>query len=219
MEDALIRRAQAVFATASRLLSRCQRIRPDVHLVPNGADYGHFCSAAIKSTDDILRVGFYGGIGPWLDLRLVFATARLMPEARFVMVGPVEPGADVTGTPDNVEFLGLKPYAELPEILAQFDVVMIPFKVSALTEAVNPIKLYEYFSAGKPTIVTPLPELVKFSPLVYVVSTPDEFREGVIMSLDEPAEMSTRRQSVARAASWDARLDEIEHHIGGDLFG
>ncbi|HSL93593.1 MAG TPA: glycosyltransferase [Bacillota bacterium] len=219
MEDALLKRANSVFATSGSLLARCRTVRPDTCLVPNGADYEHFASAGGKPMGKAVWVGFYGGIGAWLDLQLVFATARLMPDARFTMLGPVEPGAELGGAPGNIEFPGLKPYHELPAMLAQFDVVMIPFKVSTLTEAVNPIKLYEYFAAGKPTVVTALPELVKFSPLVYVVSNPEEFRAGITAALHESTELVEQRKSVARAASWDARLDEIERHSGGELFG
>lgn len=218
MENDLIIRARAVFATAHSLLARCREIRPDVQLSANGADYLHFAKAAQRQAADAVSIGFYGGIGPWLDLELVCSTARLMPDARFTLVGPLEPGAEVSGAPANVEFTGFRPYNELPSLLAQFDVVMIPFKVNALTRAVNPVKLYEYFSAGKPTLVTPLPELQRFAPLVYVVDAPEDFLEAVASALAEPPELALARQAVARGASWDARLDEIERYCGGELF-
>lgn len=219
MENDLLVRAKAVFATAESLLERCRLIRKDSRLVQNGADYEHFARASLRvEKKGQTTIGFYGGIGAWIDLELVYSAARRLKKMHFVMVGPVEPGTSVTDAPENVEFRGLQPYSELPSILAQFDVVMIPFKLSRLTRAVNPIKLYEYFAAGKPVIVTPLPELVRHEPLVYPVTTDIEFAEAVSQALTEGTQKLEARQSIARQASWEARLDEIEAYLGGEGF-
>ena len=54
----------------------------------------------------------------------------------------------------NVHLLGEQPYAVLPSYLHQFDVACIPFLRNSLTEATNPVKFYEYLSAGKPVVST-----------------------------------------------------------------
>ena len=48
--------------------------------------------------------------------------------------------------------MGEKPYTELTYYLYSFDVCLIPFKVLDLTNATNPVKLYEYLCAGKPVV-------------------------------------------------------------------
>ena len=55
--------------------------------------------------------------------------------------------------------LGEKPYAELPGMLAQWHACIIPFKRTPLTEATNPVKIYEMLSAGMPVVAVDLPEL------------------------------------------------------------
>jgi len=36
---------------------------------------------------------------------------------------------------------------------------MIPFKINPITEATDPVKVYEYLSAGKPVVSVMLPSL------------------------------------------------------------
>lgn len=72
---------------------------------------------------------------------------------------------------DNIKLLGEKPYKELPKYLADFDVCLIPFDTSTdLIKATNPVKFYEYLSAGKKIVATEIPELMPFpgSVCVYV---------------------------------------------------
>jgi glycosyltransferase involved in cell wall biosynthesis len=218
MEDELLRRACSVFASSQRLWERCHKLRPDVLLVGNGADYHHFSQAAVSGDklNETIVVGFYGGIGPWIDIGLIFSAADMLPHHRFVMVGPVEPGVDISAAPANVEFPGLMKYADLPGVLAGYDVAMIPFKVNDITSSVNPIKLYEYFSAGKPVIVTPTEELLRFGDLVYPVSDPEGFVSAVEQALQEKPELALRRQKLAQRESWEQKLSAIENHLEVD---
>ena len=52
-------------------------------------------------------------------------------------------------------------YGKMPGYLRDFDVCMIPFVVSEVTAATDPVKFYEYISQGKPVVSTPMPELVQ----------------------------------------------------------
>ena len=81
-------------------------------------------------------------------------------------------GADFTGVRrlGNVKLLGERPYAELPAYLQQFDAAIIPFKMTELTQSTNPVKLYEYLSAGVPVVASPMPELVAVGDLVYLAT-------------------------------------------------
>ncbi len=61
-----------------------------------------------------------------------------------------------------MHFLGQKPYVELKNYAAHFDALMIPFKINTLTNAVSPVKFFEYCAIGKPILTTPMAELVPF---------------------------------------------------------
>jgi glycosyltransferase involved in cell wall biosynthesis len=79
----------------------------------------------------------------------------------------------------NLYFLGRRSYDSLPCYVKAFNVCIIPFRAYKLTEAVNPIKLYEYLAAGKPVISTSLPELAKYKHIIYVANDSKEFLEFI----------------------------------------
>jgi hypothetical protein len=86
---------------------------------------------------------------------------------------------------------------------------LIPFQVNDLTRAANPIKLYEYFSAGIPVVSTRLPEVEPFGDLVYVADDADSFAELVGAALTENSEDDRRMRRVGVAASetWEHRAE------------
>ena len=56
---------------------------------------------------------------------------------------------------EDIKLLGEMKYEDLPKHLAYFDVCLIPFDTSTdLIKATNPVKFYEYLSAGKRIVAT-----------------------------------------------------------------
>ena len=103
---------------------------------------------------------------------------KLIPEWEFELVGSTFQ-ADLRdlGSLPNVLMRGEQPYEAISGYLSGWDVGMIPFKLLPLTLATNPVKVYEYLSAGRPVVATALPELTQspVSEWVRVASGPDEF--------------------------------------------
>ena len=218
LEHKLLQRAWRVFASSELLLSKCSRVRSDAVLVGNGADVEHFAvcaqgySAALAMSHPI--VGFYGGVGPWIDLDLIAGAAALRPDLNFVVIGPVDSAVKQPERLPNLHFLGFVAYQALPQYLADFDVALVPFRNVGVTQSVNPLKLYEYFAAGKPVIVPDIPELTRWQPLVYVATTAAELVEQVEQSLKEPSELKVSRQMVAAENSWEAKVADILKVLG-----
>ena len=83
-------------------------------------------------------------------------------------------------------------YTALPGYVAGFDVCTIPFLRSPLTEATNPVKLFEYLATGKPIVARRLPELEPYESVVSLYDEPEEFVTQVVHALGVTA---TRRSS------------------------
>src|SRR5207244_6589271 len=166
-ERALLAGADLVVASSAPLEADSRRANRNVLLLRNACDYDHFAKVGPRPRGPRPVVGYYGAIGDWVDADLVADLAERRPDWDFVLVGSTFT-ADVRRLSrlPNVMLAGEKPYAEVPDWLAKFDVTILPFKRVPLTEATNPVKAYEILAAGKPLVSVPLPEMAALGGLV-----------------------------------------------------
>lgn len=217
-EERLVADADLVTVSAGRLLEKWRGGNPRVELVRNASDFERFSAQAEgRLLDDVKRpvAGYFGAIALWFDVELMAHVAAARPEVSFVLVGGV---FDVDVEPlrklDNVRLLGQQDYERMPAYLRDFDVCLIPFVVSEVTAATDPVKFYEYISQGKPVVSTPMPELAQFEGLYYAANGADEFvrhLDAALAERDEP--LSARRVAVARDNSWASRVAQLDRAI------
>ncbi|PAE25820.1 glycosyltransferase [Bacillus sp. 7894-2] len=226
MERELMHFSDVCFATAKQLLEDRKNWSSNFHLVPNGAEYEHFSrvqSEELLIPQDISHIkkpviGFVGGISDWIDLDMIAKAAQNLPNHSFVMIGPVDTGIDQFRTLKNVHFLGAKSYKDLPNYIQSFDICLIPFRINKLTRSVNPIKMYEYLSAGKPIISTPLPEVIHFKNAIDITQNAEELEISIKSLLSttsnaNSAEKIRERQLIGQENSWDARWKKVSELI------
>lgn len=216
-EEQLLAAADLVLASSRPLFERLVERHPRVELIPNGAEYAHFARPLAKAPAalDACRrpiVGYYGAVAEWFDSQLVAEVATRRPDWSFVIIGDTA-GGDVTPLErvGNVHLWPEQKYRDLPPILDRFDVAIIPFKRTALTDATNPVKLYEYSAAGKPVVATRLSELERLSSHVALATGADEWESAIARALEcaAPNEVAERR-AMARANTWATRAAALE---------
>ena len=219
-EERLVVSSDAVLATSRLLHERIADRARRLLLVPNAADFDHFRTQprpalpAIEALGLLKTpvVGYYGAISAWFDVELVEQAARLRPEWSFVLVGSTF-GADVSRLErlPNVMLTDERPYSEIPSFLERFDVACIPFLLNDLTLATNPVKFYEYLSAGKPVVAVDLPELAPYRDHYYSAANGDELVAQVERALaeDSPVRAETR-VALARENTWEGRFATIQ---------
>lgn len=207
-ERALMAGAELVVVTSSALETAARAIAKDVLVVRNGCDYEHFARTR-RAAGPRPVIGYYGAISDWFDVALVGELARRHPEWDFLLIGATY-GADVlplTAHP-NVALPGERPYAELPGWLGVMDVCIIPFVRNALTEATNPVKVYEMLAAGKPVVSVSIPEVAALQPLVRVADDVEAFERAIVAALhdDDDAAVEARR-AFASGQTWRQRYE------------
>lgn len=219
LEQALLRRADLVVTTSDwldRTIAAEQAKRRA--LIRNGGDFQHFSrkpASVYRDSKGRRVIGYYGAIAEWFDLHLVEAVAKHFQDCCILLVGADTVGAKASLRHlDNVRFIGEVPYAELPYYLHGFDVCLLPFKIIPLTLATNPVKVYEYLSAGKPVVSVDLPEMKQFHELVMVTKTAEDFVDAIAHTLENPAtlEQISDRQSFAKEQTWSHRVDSLIQH-------
>ena len=195
------------------------------YLIPNGADIAHFARASFPGTEPAAAVaslshpvvGFHGWIQYWIDFDMISYAARKHPEWSFALIGPIEPLARVDKVRGmaNVYFMGRQPYEQIPEFIAGFDVCINPFVLDDLSNAVSPIKLYEYLASGKPVVSVDMPAAREFSDLIPLVRTPEQFvraLEDVLSNVHNRTVSGNAvlRQQAVTCCSWEARFQQVE---------
>ena len=193
-------------------------------LVRNAADFEHFSGAEPNQELAPLSkpiVGYFGAIADWFDFDLIRQAARERPNYSFVLIGgygveqelEAEQAPLLRGIP-NLFLYGHKDYASLPSYLAHFDVAIIPFVVNPLTRATDPVKMYEYFSQGKPVVATQMPELAHCADLVYLADDAGDFCRKLDLALAEQnPELAERRISFASRHTWTERYETMDKAI------
>jgi glycosyltransferase involved in cell wall biosynthesis len=108
-----------------------------------------------------------------------------------------------------MHLLGSKPYAAVPAYVRAFDVCLIPFHLNDITHSVNPIKFYEYLSAGKPVVATPMAELEPFGSVVDLASDAPSFARAVERRAHDPQAGMAQRLEVASQNTWRRRVETL----------
>jgi len=205
--------ADLVVATSETLRRRMAAWNPGARLLPNACDFALFGSVPDPAPrTGRLRVGYTGAVDAWFDMDLVAGLARLRPSWSFEIVGGLE---DATLSPPrlpNLVFHGERPHREMPGFRARFDVEIIPFRLSALTHATDPVKLYEAAAAGRMTVATPMASLEPFARrgVVRLAGTAGEFARAIEEAAAGGAAAAQRQRAFARENTWDIRAATLD---------
>jgi uncharacterized SAM-binding protein YcdF (DUF218 family)/glycosyltransferase involved in cell wall biosynthesis len=226
-EEALLKKADLVFATSEELLRYCRQHNDNVHLFPFGVSIENFQKALREDGGmpsdmrDISRpiAGYIGGIHKWIDFDLVESLARSNDRISFVFCGPVQSDVSRFAGIKNVIFLGQKKAEELPMYVKQFDVAMIPYRITEYTNNVYPTKLNEYLSIGKRVVSTGLIEVKKFNNengnIVSIAGDAGAFSDSVRRAVKDAPDPGERDAAMRAAGknSWTVRLEDMSRML------
>ncbi len=207
--------ADLVF-TGGRSLHRgvvATRGAENTHLFPSGVEAAHYAQArTLRRPREVPVAGYVGVIDERLDLRLLADLAAALPDWRIEMVGPVTKieAADLPSAP-NLAYLGMRPYSELPQVMAGFDVALMPFALNEATRSISPTKTLEYLAAGLPVVSTRVPDVVAdHGEVVHLVDDGAEAAAGCRHVLSHSRVARDRRAAPLQARQeWDSIADRM----------
>jgi teichuronic acid biosynthesis glycosyltransferase TuaH len=227
LEARQLTKAEIVVAISPVLQEKWSARRPDVTLVPNGCDAGHFATAdaAPLPADVELEgpiAGFVGHMSERIDLSMLEAVAA--SGVSLLLVGPRQPTFEIAKLDallarPNVQWVGNKPFAELPSYLRVIDVGLTPYQQSDFNHASFPLKTLEYLAAGRPAVVSDLPAHRWLqTPHVTIATTAQDFaaRTQALLAAPSRRQDGDARRAFAQQHSWAARADDIARLLGLD---
>jgi glycosyltransferase involved in cell wall biosynthesis len=225
-EAELCRKVDLVLARTEALAAAKRRLNPNTEFLPGGVDVAlfdpaRFDPASAAQVDSPLatlpapRMGFLGTIDDRVDVDLLVAVARQLPDVALVMAGPVKQHlVDVSALAalPNVHFLPAYAHDAAPAMVAALDVCLIPYRINSYTEGLSPLKLYEYLAMGKPVVTTDLPYVRREAAHVDIAQGSDAFAAAVQCYLAAPPTpaLQASRRAAATAVSWEHQVLQIE---------
>jgi len=222
-EKYLMAHAEIVFTGGKSLYEAKKQLHSNVYCFPSSVDQEHFAQASkeIPVAEDISNilkpiVGYYGVIDERIDLDLLHKCAKKLPNVSFVMIGPLAK-IENTDLPkeNNIHYLGMKSYDELPNYLKAFDIAMMPFSLNDATKYISPTKTLEYMAAGKPIISTKVTDVVRdYSENIALIENESEFCDAIETLLaKDHIQMQMEYKKILEKTSWDSTADKMESII------
>jgi glycosyltransferase involved in cell wall biosynthesis len=176
-------------------------------LVPSGVETAHFARSLELRRAHLRPVaGYVGVIDERVDLELLTELAGQLPSWTIRVVGPVaKVDPDDLPRASTIEYPGMAPYADLPRVMAGFDVALMPFALNEATRSISPTKTLEYLAAGLPVVSTRVPDVVAdHADAVTLADDAGAFAWACRRALREhPDDRVARARRIAREHEWD----------------
>ncbi len=183
---------------------------PD-HFNPDEQDLeipGFLVESGFENDSPKVQVGYVGAVADWFDVELMRFAANQNRDKDFHICGSItnEKAVELESL-DNIYLYGEIKYQDVPAFIKHMDVLLIPFMLTPIIEACDPVKFYEYSSMGKPTVSTNLPELSRARELVYLSNNAADFSNNITLAYQggQDPELRARLKEFAAENSWHAR--------------
>ncbi len=226
LEKYLMRTADLVFTGGVSLFESKRRLHTQVYPFPSGVDVHHFAQARNYKGQAVEhqnmprpRLGYAGVIDERIDLELLNEMARLRPEWQFVMIGPTAKISEASlPRRENIHWLGMKNYTDLPKYFAGWDAGIMPFAINDATRFISPTKTPEYLAAGLPVVSTRIRDVVRPYEelgLVRIADTAEQFVAATerAMGTDMTMKWRERADEFLKSCSWDSVWDGMNRLV------
>jgi glycosyltransferase involved in cell wall biosynthesis len=220
-EERLGKAAELCFATSPLLRDRMCKLFPRVVYEPNVCDQPFFETARqhLAEPSELAavprpRLLFVGALSEYkVDYSLMEAVARHRPELQWILIGPTGEGQPDSRKPPvspNIHIFGSRAYGRLPYFMAHCDAAVLPAARNAYTDAMFPMKFFEYLAAGLPLVSTRLPALQEFEHLYFPADSEMEFLSCLDRVLGGERRDGETIDRACRRYSWEARFSRME---------
>jgi teichuronic acid biosynthesis glycosyltransferase TuaH len=223
-QETVTESADIILVTSKVLLGRLEQKFRSKKLVyiPNGVDLSNFIRSHYRRPRELQNLNnkialYVGAIGEWFDQKFLMNVAKNCPEISFVIIGVDGCRKMRNISEKNVHFLGPRPYESIPDYIYYSDCGIIPFDNSEIVQSISPIKMYEFFSLGKPVISSAWEELRLINAPCFLATNANEFTD-ILKDKNTYRQNSQSLIDYAKLNTWSGRyfkiLEIIDNYLG-----
>lgn len=218
-ENETLAKAEHVFFTSSPLLERKGARARNGSLAVNGVNLAPFRETRVFAASRGRPVaGYLGNMSSFFDWRLMADVCNRMRHVDFAFYGQIELeklGRDASdayramaGLP-NVRFGGRVERERGAAAVNRCDVLLIPFVVNEAMDAVNPLKLWEYFATGLPVVSTPMKAIAEYATVAAFAEGSEQWMRAIEGALESAGDDGQAvRLALAADHAWERLVSE-----------
>lgn len=219
IEESFMQKVDAIITTSDYLKADKQRFNSNCFVVKNGVDFPVFHKFAKKDIHNSTtkKVGFIGSLDPRFDIDTVEFAVKLLPDYVFEFTGDMRNSKMKSRLEKyaNVHFFDPVQPNDVPELLAQYDVGIIPYIVNEVNKNIYPLKINEYLAVGVPVVMNAFATLPEFDGFVSVATNKEEFVQKLKWEVEnDSAKKIVARVGFASNNSWEERAEAFARIIG-----
>ena len=187
-------------------------------VVKNGVDFDMFVEQAKKDVNKHSKkvIGYTGSLDYRFDIDLIEFAVQKLPEYSFEFTGGIlnQKVVERLSNYENVIFHPAVHASEVPELVAKFDIGIIPYLLSEINKNIYPLKINEYLAIGIPVVMTEFAVLKDFENIACVAKSKEEFVDLIKTQVEnDNSKKIKERIDFARSNSWESRAKQFGDYI------
>ncbi|MDU1846682.1 MAG: glycosyltransferase [Niallia nealsonii] len=208
----IIRKSKLVVGTSGPVVDFYKKYLPnkEYYILENGVEYKHFANYIPTLNNDICSLVYIGSLDNRIDINFFIEAARKFPNLNFKIVGPINK-EDLAKLRmyKNIVIYGGVDYSEIPTILGDSDIALLPLNDHPANAGRSPMKLYEYLAAGLPVISKKTLELSRRNlDYVFLYDTYESAFENINLLNSNRIDKKIIK-NYSKQFSWDSKATEL----------
>lgn len=224
----LTQKAEILFVVSADLY-KLKSTLTDKHvfLLPNAVDFKFFNETALTTQNKPIKlacfndplIGYIGRMVKRLDKDLLKYIFKELPNYNFIFIGPEIESLNWAKKFSNFHYLGEIKYEELPKYIKYFSLCLLPHMINDFTKQLDPVKLYEYLSLGKPVVSTRVSGSERFSEVIAIASNYQEFLSLIKYEISNDNTVKQKvRMEMVKNNSWEKRVEFIINILNNYIY-
>ncbi len=206
---------RAVAAVSQEIIDRIEPTGPH-RVVPNGIEPSEWLGSQPEPPQWFARIPgpravYVGTLDSRVDVDGVRRLAIARKDLQVILIGPVPQRAYLASLMDleNVHVRSEVRRVELVAVLRNAELTLLAHRQTPLTEAMSPLKMYEYLAAGRPVLATDLGPVRHFGSRVHLAASVADFADLVDTALAQGIQNESDRVAFIEDNAWSTRHREI----------